>query len=329
MFPKIMSKTMPSGNLLSRAQFLVYRMRMLLLGKESDKGLLFKIFIYLILIDTAYIFLRPILFMITKMITSPRDATNPVVTWVPTELYWGHLESAWKALNYMKSLAVSVGISTVSALLTVMFCSIAGYAFARLQIPFKRTLFTLLLFALILPAQVTILPLMSFYTMNGMYNTVWPLLLPAFFGHGLKGALFVIIFRQFFSTLPKELEEAARIDGASVFRIYGKVILPLAQPAILVVFLFSFVWTWNDAYLPGMFMPRPDFPDVPQLSMGIEALNSYIASLQQNPDPSGEVFFPDLVKMAAFFLIIMPPLVLYIIAQRWFIEGVERTGLVE
>jgi multiple sugar transport system permease protein len=210
-----------------------------------------------------------------------------------------------------------------------VFCSVAGYAFARLQFPLKKVLFVLLLFAFILPPQVTIMPLMNAYTSLGLYNTIWPILLPALFGHGLKGALFVIIFRQFFLTAPKELEEAARMDGANVFRIYYKVMLPLAGPAVLVVFLFAFVWTWNDAYLPGMYMPRPVFPADPPLSMGIDTLNRYIAYIQENPPPNTQMIFPEPIRMAAYFLVILPPLVLYSFTQRWFIEGIERTGLVE
>jgi multiple sugar transport system permease protein len=328
-YEKMLQSIKSSPGLRTKPKGWLKRGRMLLLGKEADRGLLFKIFIYLVLIDTAYIYLRPIFYLVTKMITSPGDASNPAVTWIPTAIYLEHLKGAWTGLNYMKSFMVSFGMAGVSALLTIVFCSVAGYAFARLQFPFKRTLFVLLLFAFILPQQITIMPMMIFYTQQGMYNTIWPVLLPALFGHGLKGALFVIIFRQFFSTLPRELEEAAKMDGASVFRVYYRVMLPLAKPALLVVFLFSFVWTWNDAYLPSMYMPKPDFPPHIPLSMGVEALNAYIEYLQQNPPPGTNIVYPEPIRMAAFFLVIMPPLLLYAIAQRWFVEGVERTGLVE
>lgn len=305
------------------------RVKRVVVGRQADKGLIFKLFIYVILIDTAYIYLRPLFYMVTEMLKSPKDLVDPAVTWVPTSFYFQHLADAFHGIHYLKSFAVSLGLSLTNSLFAVVFCSVAGFAFARLQFPFKNTLFVLLLFAFILPQQITIMPLITVYTELGLYNTVWPILLPALLGHGLKGALFVIIFRQFFSTLPKELEEAARMDGAGVFRLYYRVMLPLAKPAMLVVFLFSFVWMWNDSYLSGMYMPKPEFPSVPPLSAGIQALNSYIAYLQENPPPNIKMIYPEPIRMAAFFLAILPPLVLYAVSQRWFIEGVERSGLVE
>jgi multiple sugar transport system permease protein len=296
------------------------------IGKEADKGMLFRVFIYMILIDTAYIYLRPMFYMFVTMGKSPSDIMNPAVTWVPTSIDFSHMLNAWSGLKYTKSIVVSLEISLAASLLQVFFCAVAGYAFGRLTFPFKRTMLLLLLFCFIMPPQLTILPLMLMYTKIGFLNTIWPILLPTLFGHGLKGALFVIIFRQFFLTQPKELEEAAKIDGASVFRVFYKVMLPLAKPAVLVVFLFSFVWHWNDSYFPGMFMPRAE---IPPLALGTNQLNSYLTSLSDNPIAGADVLFPEPIRMSAFFLIILPPLLLYLYAQKWFVESVERTGLVE
>ncbi len=298
----------------------------MLVGKEADKGLLFKIFIYVILIDTAYIYLRPLFYMLVTMVKNSSDLLNPAVVWIPTGIELEHMLYAWTGLKYTKSFLVSLQISLIASVAQVIFCAVAGYAFARLTFPFKNAMFVLLLLCFIMPAQLTILPLMIVYTKIGFMNTMWPILLPTLFGHGLKGALFVIIFRQFFSTQPKELEEAAKIDGANVFKVFFRVMLPLAKPAILVVFLFSFVWHWNDAYFPGMFMTRAE---VPPLSLGTNLLNGYLTGLAENPPAGVDIVFPEPIRMSAFFLIILPPLLLYLYAQRWFVESVERTGLVE
>ncbi|MDF2717950.1 MAG: binding-protein-dependent transport system inner rane component [Paenibacillus sp.] len=297
--------------------------RYVVLGKEADKGLIFRAFIYLVLIDVAYIYLNPILFMITTMVKNSQDLLDPAVSWVPRAIYTGVLQDAWTKLKYPSAFTISAILSLTIAVLQTVSCAVAGYAFARLEFPFKKTLFFCLLLTFIVPIQVVILPNLIAASQLGLMKTYIPIVAPALFGHGLKGALFVIIYRQFFSTQPKELEEAAKIDGANVFKIFYKVMLPLAKPAILVVFLFSFVWTWNDYYLPSMYLNG--VKEVP-LSMGISQIS---AVLTQQAAEFGPSIFDEPLKMATSFLIILPPLVLYMFTQRWFVEGVERTGLVE
>lgn len=299
------------------------RLRYYIIGKEADKGLIFRLFLYLILIDTAFIYINPILYMITMMIQDATDLIDPAVIWVPHTIYPDHLINAWNKLQYPKAFTISMTVSISVAVLQVVSCAVAGYAFARLSFPLKRFWMFCLLLTFIIPPQVTILPMILVFKQFEWLNTYYPMIVPAMFGHGLKGALFVIIFTQFFKTLPKELEEAAKIDGANVFRIFFKVMLPLSKPAILVVFLFSFVWSWNDFYYPSMFMFGAK--EVP-LSISLSRLAT---QLSQEASEQGPSIFDESIKMAASFLIIMPPLIVYTFMQRWFVEGVERTGLVE
>jgi len=299
------------------------RIRYFIFGREADKSFLFRAFLYLILLDIAFIYVNPMIYMVSTMLKNTSDLLDPAVIWLPRTLYLGVIQEAWHKLNYSRAFAISSLLSLSVSLLQTFSCAVAGYAFAKLIFPFKRTMLFCLLLSFIVPTQVVILPNLIMAREFGLMQTLYPILLPALFGHGLKGALFVIIFRQFFSTQPKELEEAARIDGASVFKIFFRVMLPLAQPAMLVVFLFSFVWTWNDYYYPSMYMAGSEH--VP-LSMGISQISLAIA---QNNAEFGPSVFDEPLKMASSFLIIMPPLLLYMAAQRWFVEGVERTGLVE
>lgn len=299
------------------------KVRYAILGREADKGLLFKMFIYLILLDTAYIYLKPILHMFTTMVKNADDLLDPSVVWFPRTIYLGNLQEAWEWMKYPKALSISLTLALSVAVLQTISCAVTGYAFARLKVPFKRLLFFFLLLTFIVPMQVTILPNIIYARELGLLNTIYPIIVPAFFGLGLKGALFVIIYRQFFSTQPKELEEAARIDGANVFKIFSKVMLPLAKPAILVVFLFSFVWTWNDCYLPSMYLS--DIETAP-LSMGISRIAS---ALRQQAEVYGPSATDEAIRMSTTFLMIIPPMILYAFTQRWFVEGVERTGLVE
>lgn len=294
-----------------------------LLGKEIDKGLIFRLLMYILLIDVAFIYLKPVIYMMTTMVKSKSDLLDPAVIWVPVQLYAGHLVEALQMLNYWKGFSISVVVSTLSACFQVFSCAIAGYAFARLEFPFKRFWFVALLFTFIMPPQVTILPSILMFKEMGWINTYWPLIIPTLFGHGLKGALFVLIFRQFFSTLPKEMEEAARMDGAGALRIFFRVMLPISRSAIIVVFLFSFVWSWNDSYFPSMYMFGAT--DVP-LSTSLSKLTAKLAMEAQE---GGLRAFLEPIKMAASFFIILPLLVIYAFTQKWFVEGIERTGIVE
>jgi ABC-type sugar transport system, permease component len=306
-------------NLRGKLELLRYRV----LGTEIDKGLLFKAAVYIILINVAFIYLKPILYMVTTMVKDARNILDPSVIWVPKSIYWGHLKEASEMLHYGKSFLISLSLASSVAVLQVLSCAIAGYAFARLDFPFKKLWGALLLFTFIMPPQITILPSIMLFKSFGWLNTFLPMVVPALFGHGLKGALFVIIYRSFYSTLPKELDEAARMDGAGPFRMFFRVMFPIARSATVVVVLFSFVWNWNDFYFPSLYMFTAEH--VP-LSITLARM----AGEMKIAEGAGELtVYAESIKMAASFLIIMPLLVIYLFAQRWFIEGVERTGLVE
>jgi multiple sugar transport system permease protein len=302
---------------------LLQTLRYHILGAEIDKGLLFKVFVYIILINVAFIYVKPILYMITTMIKDARNILDPSVIWIPRSVYLGHLKTAAEMLNYTKSFLISLSLASSVAILQVLSCAVAGYAFARLEFPFKKLWGALLLFTFIMPPQITILPSIMMFKEFGWLNTFLPMVAPALFGHGLKGAMFVIIYRAFFSNLPKELDEAARMDGAGPFRMFFRVMLPISRSATLVVLLFSFVWNWNDFYFPSLYMFTAE--NVP-LSITLARLAGEMAQAAG----AGEItVYAEPIKMAASFLIILPLLIVYLFAQRWFIEGVERTGLVE
>src|SRR5439155_25841025 len=145
----------------------------------------------------------------------------------------------------------------------VLSCSFLAYGLAPLRFPGREPLFLLVLFTFLIPPQTIIIPLFILYRHLGWIDTFYPFIVPSFLGHGLQGALFILVFRQFFKGLPSELEDAASIDGANPFRTFFQIMLPLARPAILVVLLFSLVWHWNDYFEPTMFFYRQDFFTLP------------------------------------------------------------------
>ncbi|RAV19181.1 carbohydrate ABC transporter permease [Paenibacillus contaminans] len=291
-----------------------------LFGRSERSGLLARLLLYLVLLDVALLYLTPILYMISTMFKNSTDLLDPTVRWIPRALEWENLRMAWEGLRFPKTFANTIVLAGAGAVFQVVSCSIAGYAFARFKFPGRHLLFGLLIFSFLIPPQTVMVPLFALMKESGLLNTKWAILGPDLFGHGIRGSLFVIIFRQFFRTLPFELEDAARIDGAGPFKLFLKVMVPLAVPAIVVVFIFSFIWHWNETYLTGMMVGADNMT----LSNSLFKMTEVLKQLAGRTAEVNET-----VKMAASFLIIFPPLILYAITQRWFIEGVERTGLVD
>lgn len=297
------------------------RTKLLLLGREFNEGILYKLLLYWLLCNIALMYMKPFLTLISTMFKSKTDLIDPTVTWIPIEWDFSNVTFGLQFMKYSVTGSHTLLIAGLAAAFQVLSCALTGYALGRLQFPFRSFWFFLVLLTFLIPPQTILIPLYIMYQKFGMLRTPLPFILPALFGHGLKGALFVVIFRQFFRTLPKELEEAARMDGAGPMRLFFRVMLPLARPAILVVALFSVVWHWNDTYLPSLFLGK----DYATLSIQLDNLQSAMGDVPGYVDSK----ITEQVYMAASFWFVLPLLVLYMIAQKWFIQGVERTGLVE
>jgi len=300
--------------------------KQLVIGQHLNDGLLSKALIVLMLSFIAYLYLQPLLYMVTTMVKPLSDLLDPTIKWIPRSLDWSNLEKAWYGLKYPEAFRNTLIIALCCSIFQVCICAITGYALARLHFFGRNIAFFLIILSFMVPPQIVIIPLYSIYSELGWLNTPLVFLIPALFGQGLRSALFIIIFRQFFSTLPKALEEAAKVDGASGIYLFARIMLPLARPAALVVFLFSFIWYWNMYYEPSMFLNDSFTP----LSIRLNNLEAVLLG----PDMSGAKIsaqnpITEGTKMAGAFMIIAPPLLVYMIAQRWFVESIDRTGLVE
>lgn len=301
------------------------QVKMLALGRHLNDGWAARLIIYYLLSVLAYLYLQPLLYVISTMFKDLSDLLDPTVKWIPRQLDWGNLEKAWRGLKYPEALANTFFIAFVCSIIQVFICSITGYALARLDFP-GRGLVTLgVILTFLIPPQITIIPVYVIYSKLGLLNTPFVFIVPALFGQGLRSALFIMIFRQFFKSQPAALEEAARLDGASSVRLFMTVMLPLARSACIVVLLFSFIWYWNMYYEPSFFLKDKFIP----LSISLNRMNdvlgiqpAFYALSASNPITEG-------TKMAAAFLIIFPPLLMYMFLQRWFVESIERSGLVE
>jgi len=246
-----------------------------------------------------------------------------MVQWVPTEFFTGNYVKAFRVLDYPTTLLSTLLVSLVPSIIQAIVCSLVGYGLARYRFWGKNLMFMLILATFIIPAQTTVIPQMLTYKNLGLLGNILSLILPATMGQGFRSAIFILIFYQTFSSLPKVLEEAARLDGASDLRIFLRVAVPAAIPSYIISIIFSTVWYWNETYLTVIF-----------LEGGIQTLPMQLSKFVQayeNLYPPGMVNIFDrlneAVKLSGTFLNILPLLVMYFILQKWFVESVERTGI--
>lgn len=294
-----------------------------LFGNRISYGLIFNVILYALLIAIGFVYLYPLLFMFVTSIKSAGDLLNPMVQWVPTEFYVDNYLKAYRVLDYPRTLVTSILISVVPSVIQAAVCSVIGYGLARYRFPGKFLLFALILATFVIPAQSTVIPQMLTFQSMGLLGEIWVLILPALVGQGFNSAIFILIFYQTFLSLPKVLEEAARLDGASDLQIFFTVGLPAAGPSFIVSIIFSIVWYWNETYRTVIFLEGGMQTLPMQLSKFVQAYeNLYPAGVVNVLDRLNEA-----VKLSGTFLNILPLLVLYFVLQRWFVESVERSGI--
>lgn len=296
------------------------------------KRLIVKIAMYLLLLGLAFVFIYPFLYMIVTSLKSDADLNSLSVQWIPTELKFENYFVAIDILNASQYLKNSLFVTVVASFGHVISCSFIGYGFARYNFPFKKFLFACVILAFIVPVQTLIIPLYLTYSRLGWLDSYLPLLVPTFFGFGLKGALYVFIFRQFYLTLPRDLENAAKIDGCGFLRTYWNIVFPLAQSTLVVVLVLSVVWHWNDYYEPAIFVSKASLGFLPP------RLNSIVAAVNALPEQmmellaslglqDGEDTLNNAVVMSGAAMISAPVLVFFAFAQRKFMQGIERSGI--
>lgn len=304
------------------------KLRRLMFGMRFYDGLLYKIVVYTLLVSFAYVYLYPVLFMVMNSLMGVNDLINDGVRWIPTEWNFTNYERAfvvlkmWDPANdiYLKSLFDTMSYVLKASLTITATSALIGYGFARFDFPFKKLLFVFMLATFILPSQVTMVSTIGIYRQLGILSTEWAMILPAFFGQGLNQAIYILIFYQFFRTIPIALYESAEVDGAGQLRIFRSIAIPLAIPSIVIVLLFSFVWYWNETFLTSLF--TGDSRTLPLL------IGSFQASFEQlYPPGSAGSQLNESVVLAANLVAILPLLILYFVGQKQFTESIDRTGI--
>lgn len=322
------SKKQQGNAVAARRKFDRYKLKKWIFGSKDEQGAGKSLVIYILLICIGFVYLYPLLYMISKSLMTRADLLDSSVSWIPSSFYIKNYVDAFTSMNFVRTFWQSIVVAGLPTLLNMVICAIVGYGFARYEFPLKKVFMGILIISFIIPPQITMMPNYLLYNDLGILDSLNAFLLPAFLGQGLKSQLYILIYYQFFRQIPQVLIEAAKIDGCGHFKSFFKIAIPSAAPAILVVFLFSLVWYWNEAYLTQLYVCGV-FGDGfwNTLVVALKGFNdSYTAS---GASVTGETMgsLNEGIKMAATMLSILPVLLLYFVLQRQFVESVDRTGI--
>ncbi|GHV05656.1 transporter [Clostridia bacterium] len=304
---------------------------------QGGKGWMMSILRLILIVGISYVILGPMIGIVSSSFFSDADKYNPVVYMIPQDPTVMRYELAIKRLDYWAVLLRNLGYVLSLSAIQVVICSLVGYGFARFKFPLKNVLFGCVILTIVIPTYSIMLSMymtfqnfdplgiIGFFTGGkergwNLLTTTTPMYILTVFGAGLRSGLYIYIFNQFFRGLPKEIEEAASVDGAGTFYTYARIMMPNAMPSIITVLLFSMVWQYNDTYYANLFNIKPTV----LLSKQIGSLQATISNLDLIKDPA----ISTLYLYAGIVLVITPLILLYVILQKQFIEGVERSGIV-
>lgn len=295
-------------------------------GTREKQGVGKQIVIYGLLICIGFIYLYPMLYMVSTSFMNRDDLLDTSVKWLPSTLYLQNYVDAAKSMDFWMSLAKGILIAGLPTLCNLFICMVVGYGFARYDFKGKKIMMGILIFSYILPSQVTMIPTYVLYNKMGILGTILTFVLPAVFGNGLNAPIFILIFYQFFRQVPKVLMEAAAIDGAGHFKAFFRIAVPSAVPAIVTVVLFSFVWYWNESYLTELYVQGLASKSIwTNLVVQLKNFDSAFESKAVTGDTATSL--NESVRMAATTLSILPLLLMYLVLQKQFVESIDRAGI--
>jgi len=265
---------------------------------------------YALLTAVAFLMVGPFLWMVSTSMKDQEAIFRHPPAWLPDAFSLKNYRAIMDVLPLGRMLLNSVTIALFATIGQLASCVLAAYAFARMRFRGSATLYVALLATMMVPAQVTMIPVFLIMKSFGLIDTLYALIIPAFFG----GAFGTFLLRQFFTTIPRDLEDAARLDGCGRFRILWSVFLPLSKPALVALALFTFMTYWNDLLGPVIYLSSVEKAT---LTIGLASLQSGAMSARYD------------LLMAGSVLSVLPILLLLILGQKWFVRGVTLTGLKE
>ena len=274
------------------------------------------------MICIGYVFLSPIFEMISKSIMNRADLIDPSITWIAKHATLDNFKGAVTTLEIPSSLINSIWFSALLAVGQTLVSAMTGFALSRYTFKGRNVWYIMLILAFILPVPLLTVPrVMMFTSLNtwfgiNLMNSIWPQLLMAVLGQGTYSTMLVLIFYNFFNMIPKSLDEAAMIDGAGSARVFYHIAIRLSLSTILVEFLFSFVFNWNETYTTSI-----------MLRDALNLLPGNLAAFDNGAATGGANAVNEAQRMAATLISIAPLLLLYLVVQKQFIQGIENTGI--
>ncbi|MCM1182887.1 MAG: carbohydrate ABC transporter permease [Roseburia sp.] len=301
---------------------------------STGKNFLFSLFRFIVIIGISYVILSPIIGIVSSSFFSNADVYNPMVYLLPQAPTMERYRLAMVRLDYWRTLGRTLLYSLSLMAIQVVICSMVGYGFARYSFPLKKLLFGCVVVMIVIPTHTIMLPiyvtfakfdplgLCSLFTgsAKNLLSSPVPMYIMTALGCGLRSGLYIYIFNQFFRGLPKEIEEAAFVDGAGTWYTYFRIMLVNAIPSVITVAIFSMVWQYNDTFYSKLFLIDQKIV----ISKRIASLQATISNLDKVLDPT----ISQLYVYAGIVLVILPILIVYVALQKYFIEGVERSGIV-
>jgi multiple sugar transport system permease protein len=263
---------------------------------------------HIVLSAFGLILLAPLLWLISTSLKDPSDIFTLPPRWIPDPIRWQNYPEALAAQPFDRFFLNTLYVTILATLGTVLTASMAAFGFARLRFPLRSFWFGVVISTLMLPSIVTLIPTFILFRWLRWIDTFYPLIVPYWFG---GGAFNIFLMRQFFLTIPLELDEAARMDGASNYRIYAQIILPLAKPALATVVIFSIINHWNEFVLPLIYLHSTEKWT---MAIGLQGFKGLYAT-QWN------------WLMAASTLMVLPLIILFFSAQRYYLEGIQMSGI--
>jgi multiple sugar transport system permease protein len=275
---------------------------------RSIQSVLQQLLVYTLLLLFGLAFLLPFLWTVSSSLKAPGSGFRFPPEFIPQEFVWANYPKVFEMIPFGMFFRNSLFVSSLSLLGELTSASLVAYSFARLRFPGRDVWFLVLLATMMIPYPVTMVPTFILFKWLGWVSTYLPLILPPWFGPAFS----IFLLRQFFLTINSELDEAAKVDGASEFLIYRRIILPLAKPALATVAIFGFVFYWNDFLNPLIYLSESDMYT---LALGVNFLRSFRGG--------GELA----IQMAASVMFVAPCIVLFLVAQQFVVEGIVTTGL--
>lgn len=301
---------------------------------SSFKNFIIRLFSIIVIIGICYVILAPVIGMLVSSFMSDTDAYNPMVYLIPQKPTLEKYKIAWERMNYLPTMGRDLLYSGSLMLIQVFICSMVGYGFARFDFPFKKILFACVVVMIVVPTHTIMLPIyITFKSFDPfglatlitgkplvlMSKTI-PMYIMTIMGCGVRSGLYIYIFNQFFRGLPKEIEEAALVDGAGAWYTYFRIMLVNAIPSVITVAVFSMVWQYNDTFYAKLFLISENVV----ISKKIASLQATIANVDKILDTT----IQELYLSAGIVLVMLPIIIIYVVLQKYFIEGVERSGIV-